>query len=113
MSKSFEHPYFVTPHAVLQFQSRIANFPAHRVIDIIQQALQNPQSIKEAHGVYFGGWINGKLFYIPVSISVYPDKGNWPVVPTILGEDSSLHRKIMCERRKAHENNRKENQGNT
>ncbi|MFZ3132838.1 MAG: hypothetical protein WA125_17470 [Desulfosporosinus sp.] len=107
----FERPYFITPHAVRQFQSRISNVPAHKVMDIIMQALQEPKIIKEVHGVYFGSY-QWKIFYIPVTVSNYPEKGSWPVVPTILGEDSTLHRKIMAVRRKRVEEARKrENQG--
>lgn len=105
----FARPYFITPHAVRQFQSRVANYPAHKVMEIIMQALQQPKVMKEVHGVYLGGFVNGKVFYIPVSISAYPDKGDWPVVPTILGEESSLHRKIMSVRRKAREEDRRRN----
>lgn len=42
MRKQFKQPYFVTAHAVQRFQEEVARIPAHRVLQVVQEALQNP-----------------------------------------------------------------------
>lgn len=98
----FEQPYFVTKHAMERFKEHIVNLPRNEIIDIILKAPQEPKRIKGMHGVYYGGLFSGKPFYIPINMPVDHKEQNWPIVPTILGPESSLHRKIMAERRKRH-----------
>lgn len=102
--KKFEQPYFITKHAVGRFQEHIANISRSKIIEIIVNALQKPILIEGIHGVYYGGTVYGKPLYIPVTIPVEHKDPNWPIVPTIMGPESSIHRKIMTERRKRHEN---------
>ena len=111
--RMFKQPYFVTKHAVERFREHIANLPRNEIIDIIVSALQNPRPIQGIHSVYYGGMVFGKPLYIPVQIGLEQKEPNWPIVPTIMSGESSLHRKIMSERRKRDEGTRKgENQGN-
>lgn len=107
MGRKFETPYFVTRHAVERFREHIAPLSRNEIIDIILEALQKPRAIEGIHSIYYGGQINGKPFYIPVEIPLDYKDPNWPVVPTILGPESSIHRKIMTERRKRNEKARK------
>ena len=110
--KKFKQPYFVTRHAVERFREHIANLPRNEIIDIISRALQEPQLIKGIHSVYYGGMVFGKPLYIPVQIGLEYKEPNWPIVPTVMSDESSLHRKIMSERRKRDEEIRKrKNQG--
>lgn len=112
MAKKFKQPYFVTKHAVEQFQERIASLSRNQIIEIILEALQEPKPIEGIHGVYYGGMLWGKPLYIPVQIGLEQKDPNWPIVPTILSSESTLHRKIMSERRRRDEEARKrKNQG--
>ena len=96
----FDRPYFISPHAVKQFQRRIAPVPAAEVIRAVQQMLQNPGppvDIEERDGKVlpiYRGWYRGKLVYIPVAAG----EGEWPCVPTVWGIRSKLHKKL-CRRR--------------
>lgn len=92
----FEKPFFVSPHAMHRFKERVANLSDGRIINLIQTILQDPgmpvdmQYMDNQLVPIFRAVYNGKSFYIPV---VKGEK-DWPTVPTILGEESSLHNKF-------------------
>ena len=95
MRSHFEQPYFVTPHAVDQFKDRIEDISATEVIEAVQALLNDdpprvPDSRNPRDSDLFVGQHEGVVYYVPV---VEPDEehGDWPVVPTILGEESVLH----------------------
>lgn len=97
----FEWPYFVAPHAVRQFQLRIAPIPAAEAIEAVQQMLQNPGLPVDAElrdgqlSLIYRGWYAGRLVYIPVA----PGEREWPCVPTVWGVQSPLHRQLAKERK--------------
>lgn len=103
MRKKYDRPYFITRHAVERFREHICDLPRDQIINIIINALQTPRPIEGVHGIYYGGLIRDKPMYIPVEIPLKHRETNWPIVPTILGPESSIHRKIMTERRKRDE----------
>jgi len=91
-------PFFVTPHAVKQFQRHVANVPAAQVFQEIQERLQNPGTPVQwqvAQGVlipifqaHHQGDTKTRTYYIPV----VPGEGDWPAVPTIISSNSPLHK---------------------
>lgn len=89
MRQIFSRPYFVTPHAVRQFQQRVADLPWRDVIDVIQEQLQGPLDV--VHDAYFRGRLKAKIVrctwrgieYWAV-IEPRPTHGEWPAVVTIL-----------------------------
>lgn len=89
----FERPHFITPHAVNRFKARVADISERAIIIIIQAALQKPGEPMdvEPRGPIYAARYHGKSFYIPVTGG--DGSGNWPTVPTILGEESLLHGK--------------------
>lgn len=97
MQKQFKHPFFVSPHAVIRFQERVANIPAGQVIIIIQSALQDhglPIQVEYRDSQIcpiFRARYRDKTYYIPVA----KGEGAWPAVPTIYGEESELHGKYL------------------
>lgn len=91
----FIQPFFVAPHAVERFQERVAHIPAAQVILVVQAALQVKKEpawiFKMRDGrlcwVYAAKYA-GVIYYIPVARQDRGwGKGDWPVVPTILGPD--------------------------
>jgi len=94
----FARPYFVTPHAVRQFQQRVANLPARKVIEIVQQALQKPDLVEPPT---FRGFYGRKPFYMMVGLP--SNDGDWPAVITIMGPESRIHGKLMKRARLARE----------
>ncbi|HHV61129.1 MAG TPA: helix-turn-helix domain-containing protein [Firmicutes bacterium] len=94
MSKIFEHPYFVTPHAVDRFRERIADIPPAQVIEAVQDMLQAPGLPVDAEMrdgklvLIYRGSFNGKAVYLPV---VRENDKEWPIVPTVMGEECVIH----------------------
>lgn len=94
MARMFERPYFVTPHAVDRFRERIADIPAAKVIEAVQEMLQNPGLPVDAEmregklTLIYRGYFNGKAVYLPV---VREKDKEWPIVPTVMGEECVLH----------------------
>ena len=81
----FAQPYFISPHAIKQFQARIANLPAFKIILLIQAALQDNRPIgvqvynHKSCPVYKAKY-RDKEYLMPVC---HNDR-EWPQVPTIL-----------------------------
>lgn len=92
-STRFERPYFVAPHAVGRFQERVAPIPARDIIHLVQQALQHPGPPVdvEPRGPVYQAAYRGRTYYIPVITG----NGEWPTVPTILGDESVLHGRMV------------------
>ncbi len=96
MLKHFKQPYYISPHAVQRFQEEVASLPAHRVIEVIQEALQDPGEPIELERR--GGQLcpifrcsyQGFIYYVPVA----KGKGEWPAVPTVHGYGSIIHERI-------------------
>lgn len=83
----FKHPVFVTPHAVVRFQERVADLPAAQVINLIQAALQDNRQVvgvqifnKQRRPVFRARY-RDKEYFIPLARR---REGDWPYVPTIL-----------------------------
>jgi hypothetical protein len=96
MLMKFEKPFFVSSHAVEQFQARVANISAAKIINLVQSILQDPglpvdvtYTDNQLSPIYRAVYA-GKNFYIPV----VKGQGEWPAVPTILGEESHIHWKF-------------------
>lgn len=96
MRKQFKQPYFVTAHAVQRFQEEVARIPAHRVLQVVQEALQNPGEPVEFERrdgqlcPIFRCEYEGFVYYVPVA----KGKGEWPAVPTVHGYGSIIHERI-------------------
>lgn len=93
----YDCPFFVSPHAVERFRHYVAELPAGEIIRIIQQNLQHPGNpiqweIKSGTlAPIFQFSYGDKKYYVPVM----PGDGEWPVVPTIIGQGSQLHWNIL------------------
>jgi len=100
--RKFKHPYFVTAHAVKRFQEEVAPLNSARVIEIIQEALQNPEEPVgfERRGgqlcPIFKCEYQGFVYYVPVARG----KGDWPAVPTVYGYGSIIHERIKRGKKK-------------
>lgn len=84
--------YFVSPHAVEQFQQRVEPLPARQAISIVQKQLNRRLRVIEPghdHEIYVG-WHNDKPFYALMG----QGEGASPSVVTILSVESVLHGKI-------------------
>jgi hypothetical protein len=100
--KSFKHPYFVTAHAVKRFQEEVTPLNSIRVIEVIQEALQDPG--KPIEFERRGGQLcpifkceyEGFVYYVPVA----KGRGNWPAVPTVHGYGSIIHERIKRGKKK-------------
>lgn len=88
--------YFITPHAVRQFQARVANVPAADVISAVLSELAKRKRIVEdgRDELVYTGLFEGQPFY---AIIVH-GKGEWPAVATIVGKASMLHAQL-CKRK--------------
>jgi len=94
----FKHPYFITAHAVQRFQERVAQINSARVIEVVQEALQNPGPPIEMERRPDGQMVpifrcehEGIPYYVPV----VKGEGEWPAVPTIHGPESMIHERIQ------------------
>ena len=94
----FKKPFFITPHAVERFQERIYDISAAEIINIIQSLLQKRSGLiefdvknRKIHELYRKNY-KEKPVYVPV---VYDKSKEWPVVPTIMGEESIIHGKYV------------------
>lgn len=100
--KKFKQPYFITAHAVKRFQEEVAPLNSARVIEIIQEALQNPEEPVgfERRGgqlcPIFKCEYQGFVYYVPVARG----KGDWPAVPTVHGYGSIIHERIKRGKKK-------------
>lgn len=102
MLKHFKQPYFVTAHAVQRFQEEVARIPAHKVIEIVNIALQSPGEPVEFERR--GGQLcpifrcdyKGFIYYVPVA----KGRGEWPAVPTVHGRGSIIHERIKRGKKK-------------
>lgn len=102
MGKMFARPYFVTPHAVDRFRERIADIPPAQVIEVVQAMLQDPGLPVDAEmrdgklTLIYRGEFGGKAVYLPVVQCDEPAEGRtWPVVVTVMSEESVLHG-VLC-----------------
>jgi hypothetical protein len=98
-SMRFKYPVFVTPHAVVRFQERVANLPAAQAINLIQAALQDNRQVvgvqiynKQRRPVFRARYREVE-YLIPVARR--RDR-EWPYVPTILLPGMRTH--ILHER---------------
>lgn len=96
----FKQPYFISPHAVKQFQKRVCDIPAAEVIEAVQAALQDPGLPVDAEvrdgelSLIYRAEYRGREYYI---ITMPPKaEGEWPQVPTILYR----HAKFLRTRRR-------------
>lgn len=100
--RRFKHPYFVTAHAIKRFQEEVAPLNSSRVIEVIQEALQDPGEPVEFERR--GGQLcpifrcvyEGFIYYVPVARG----KGDWPAVPTVHGYGSIIHERIKRGKKK-------------
>ncbi len=95
--KVFKHPYFVTAHAVSRFQERVARINSAKVIETIQEALQEPGTPVELERrpdgqmcPIFECSFEGVSYYVPV----VKGQGEWPAIPTVHGLESMIHERI-------------------
>lgn len=111
-------PFFVSPHAVDQFRARIADRVPADVIAEVQQMLQDkwlppawvpaasrpitanvlPVDAELRTGgltLIYLGWLGSNPVYVPV-MAADGSHGDWPVVPTVWGRESRLHRKLVA-----------------
>jgi hypothetical protein len=78
-----KNPVFVTPHAVKQFQRRVAPWPAGAVIDFLLARLQRlPDEVDVA--------MASLLYRVPfagrhITVVVGRGEGEWPAVITVIG----------------------------
>lgn len=100
--KLFAKPYFVTPHAVDRFRERVAVLPPARVIEIVQEMLQDPGLPVDAEirdgklALIYRARYAGKTVYLTVGRgdAAGEDKP-WPAVITVMSEESVLHG-VLC-----------------
>lgn len=88
--------FFVTPHAIRQFQNRVANVSATEVIDAVLSELDKRKRVVENGGndTIYAGLYRRMPFYA----IIVEGTGEWPAVATILGESSKLHGQF-CKRK--------------
>lgn len=96
--RTFKHPYFVTAHAVKRFQERVARINSARVIEVVQEALQDPGPPIEIERRPGGQMVpifrcayEGTPYYVPV----VKGEGEWPAVSTVHGPESKIHERIQ------------------
>ncbi|NLM95112.1 MAG: hypothetical protein GX165_06070 [Firmicutes bacterium] len=83
-------PVFITPHAVKQFQRRVAHWPAGAVIDFLLSRLQRlPDEVDVSMGTL--------LYRVPfvdkhITVVVGRGEGAWPAVITVIGDTQRLDR---------------------
>lgn len=102
MDKLFAQPYFVTPHAVQRFRERVADIPPARVIEVVQEMLQDPGLPVDAEirdgklALIYRARYAGKTVYLTVGRgdAAGEDKP-WPAVITVMSEESVLHG-VLC-----------------
>lgn len=100
--RTFKQPYFITAHAVKRFQERVANINSARVIEVIQEALQDPGAPVEFERrqgqmlPIFKCNYEGFTYYVPVA----KGKGDWPAVPTVYGRGAIIHERIKRGKKK-------------
>ena len=96
MRKRFKHPYHITAHAIKRFQEKVANLPSSQVIDVIQEALQEPGLPVELERrdsqlcPTFKCNYKGHIYYVPVCKGF----GDWPAVPTVHGRGSIISERV-------------------
>ena len=97
MRKQFRFPFFVAPHAMKRFRERVADLSDDDIIFVIQAILQDPGApVQMEYGdsqltpIFAAKW-KGKYFYFPV----IKGKEDWPMVPTVYGEETELHKRYI------------------
>lgn len=93
----FKDPYFITNHAIKQFQSKIYFLRPAEIIFLLQYWLQEGQPFEFYKYKNKPTWTYRRTFvdkpvYIPVTVNL---EDEWPVVPTIHGEESKVHGKYI------------------
>lgn len=97
---NFQQPYYVTKHAREQFQKRVASLEIAEAIKTIQHLLQeenNPKLIEIGRANYspykmYLNYYERRSVYLPV---VYEKRGKWPIVATVMSEESTIHWKYI------------------
>lgn len=90
MTGLIDRPLFVTPHAVGQFQQRVAEWPAGAVIDWLLQHLQQlPDEVDFDEGTL--------LYVVPfgarrITVVIGPGENEWPAVITVIGDTQRVDR---------------------
>ncbi|GEM_PF-4047912 len=93
-----KNPVFVTPHAVKQFQRRVAPWPAGAVIDFLLARLQRlPDEVDVA--------MASLLYRVPfagrhITVVVGRGEGEWPAVITVIGDTQRIDRLLSWRGRK-------------
>ena len=102
IKRLFAKPYFVTPHAVERFRERVADIPPARVIEVVQEMLQDPGLPVDAElrdgklALIYRARYAGKTVYLMVGRgdAAGEDKP-WPAVITVMSEESVIHN-VLC-----------------
>jgi hypothetical protein len=91
-----ELSYFITPHAIRQFQQRVADIPARDVISTVLAELDKRKRIVEddRDELIYTGLYDGYPFYA----IIVNGEGDWPAIATIIGKASVVHAQL-CKRK--------------
>lgn len=84
--------YFVTPHAIGQFRTRVADIQPAMVIRVILSELSKRRRVIEEgkKGTIYAGYYRRSPFYA----IIVQGEGQWPAIATVLGVSSKLHGQI-------------------
>lgn len=85
-----DRPLFVTPHAIEQFQRRVADWSAGAVIDWLLPQLQGlPDEVDfKDESLLYVLFFDGRR----ITVVVGPGEGEWPAVVTVVGDTQRVDR---------------------